>query len=78
MWRYSLVHHVGKLKASLLIAHGKKDEQVFIEHAFALKESLDKQGKTYDWFVKNTEGHGFFDEQNWAEYFEKAVMFLAR
>ena len=78
MRRYSPVHNVGKLKASLLIAHGKKDEQVPIEHALALKESLDKQGKKYDWFVKNTEGHGFYDEQNRTEYFEKVVEFLAR
>ncbi|MFT5840296.1 MAG: dipeptidyl aminopeptidase/acylaminoacyl peptidase [Flavobacteriales bacterium] len=78
MRKYSPVHNVHKLKASLLIAHGKKDERVPIAHAFALKEELNKQGKKYDWFVKDAEGHGFFDEQNRTEYFEKVVEFLAK
>jgi dipeptidyl aminopeptidase/acylaminoacyl peptidase len=78
MRKYSPVHNVHKLKASLLIAHGKKDEQVPFKHALALKDELDKQGKKYDWFVKDAEGHGFFDEQNRIEYFEKVVEFLAK
>lgn len=78
MRTYSPVHNVAKLKASLLIAHSKKDEQVPFKHALALKEELDRQGKKYAWFVKNSEGHGLFDEQNRTEYFETVVKFLAK
>lgn len=78
MRKYSPVHNVAKLKAPVLIAHGEKDVRVPIEHAEALRDAMDKHGKKYEWFVKETETHGFFDEQNRTEYYEKVVQFLEK
>lgn len=67
-----------KLIAPVLIAHGKKDVRVPIEHAEALRDAMDKHGKSYEWFVKDTETHGFYDERNRTEYYEKVAGFLAK
>lgn len=78
MRKYSPVHNVDKLKAKLLIAHGGKDVRVPIEHAEKLMAELDKQSKPYETFIKEYENHGFYDEQNRTEYYEKVVEFLRK
>lgn len=74
---FSPVNNVDKLNAPILIAHGKKDRRVPVIHANRLKKALDKHNKPYEWFVKSSETHGFYDEENRAEYYEKVTEFLA-
>jgi dipeptidyl aminopeptidase/acylaminoacyl peptidase len=78
MHQHSPVNNVDKLKAPLLIAHGGQDERVPIEHAEKLMAELDKQGKPYEKFIKEYENHGFYNEQNRIEYYEKVVEFLGK
>jgi len=75
---FSPVHRVPMLKAALLVAHGKKDRRVPFEQAEALREQLDRHNKTYQWFERSTEAHGFYDEENRTAYFETVVGFLAK
>lgn len=74
---HSPVNHVHKLKANLLIAHGKKDERAPYDQALSLKTALDKAGKSYQWLDFNDESHGFYSEQNQQVYFSKVQAFLA-
>lgn len=74
---FSPVHQVNKLKASLLIAHGKKDKRAPVEHAERLKNALDKAGKSYQWLEFNDEAHGFYAPQNQEIYFRAVQKFLA-
>jgi dipeptidyl aminopeptidase/acylaminoacyl peptidase len=76
--KFSPVNNVESLNAPILIAHGKKDRRVPINHANALKKKLDKLDKHYEWFVKSSETHGFHDEKNRAEYYQKVSEFLAK
>ncbi len=76
--KYSPVNHVEKLKAPVFIAHGKQDSVAVFEHATSLRDELDKHDKEYEWFVKGTESHGFFNEDNRAEYFEKVAAFIKK
>jgi dipeptidyl aminopeptidase/acylaminoacyl peptidase len=78
MRRYSPVNNLDKLKAKLLIAHGGQDVRVPIEHAEALMKKLDAKGVKYDTFIKDNENHGFHNEQNRTEYYQKVVAFLAK
>jgi len=78
MRQYSPVHNVHKLQAPVLIAHGEKDVRVPIEHAEALRDAMDKHKKEYEWFVKDTETHGFYDQKNRTEYFERVIVFLSK
>jgi dipeptidyl aminopeptidase/acylaminoacyl peptidase len=78
MHQYSPVNNVAKLAAPILIAHGRQDERVPIDHAEALMAELDKQGKPYETFIKEYENHGFYNEQNRSEYYEKVAEFLGK
>lgn len=70
--------HVAKLKASLLIMHGKRDDRAPIEHAEALKDALEKVNKPYDWYEFNDEAHGFYDAENQAQYMSHMQQFLQK
>ncbi|UAA39240.1 S9 family peptidase [Paraneptunicella aestuarii] len=76
MRAFSPVNNVNKLKAAILIAHGGKDEIVPIEHAEKLADKLKELNKPYKWFTKDLEGHGFFKEENRAEYYEEVARFM--
>lgn len=74
--QFSPVNHIKSLKAELFIAHGERDQRAPIEHAEALKKALDENNKKYQWFVKETEGHGYYSDKNRAEYLTKVVGFI--
>ena len=73
---YSPVNQVAKLKAKVLIAHGKRDKRAPLEHAIRLKSALDKAGKTYEWLEFNDETHGFYSPENRELYYRKLLQFL--
>ena len=75
--QFSPVNHIEKLNIPVFIAHGKKDKRVPFEHAERLRDALDEHNKDYEWFVKKSESHGFFNEDNRAEYYTKVSKFLA-
>ncbi|MEG3765767.1 S9 family peptidase [Alteromonas sp. 14N.309.X.WAT.G.H12] len=75
---FSPVNHVSKLAGPVLISHGEKDRRVPIEHAERLKAAMDKAQKPYEWFVESTETHGFYDENNRAQYYQRVIDFLAK
>lgn len=72
----SPVHHVSKIKAPILLAHGEKDERAPIEHAERLREALDEAGKNYEWYSLENEAHGFYNPENQKAYMKKVVKFL--
>lgn len=72
----SPVNYADKIKIPLLLAHGEEDERAPVEHVERLKEALDKQGKTYEWFVIDKEGHGFYKPENRKAYMKMVVEFL--
>ncbi|MFP6806713.1 MAG: prolyl oligopeptidase family serine peptidase [Pseudomonadales bacterium] len=74
--RFSPVNGVSKLKATVFIAHGKKDERAPYIHAKRLRKAMDKNKKKYQWFVKSKEGHGFYKDENQAEYLHAVMTFL--
>jgi dipeptidyl aminopeptidase/acylaminoacyl peptidase len=76
--QFSPVNNVQKLKAPVLIVHGEKDRRVPIEHAEALRIAMHEHNKEYEWFVKSSEAHGFYNEKNRTEYYEKVAGFLSR
>ncbi|OBP15445.1 hypothetical protein A5320_08800 [Rheinheimera sp. SA_1] len=76
--QYSPIHHVSKLKAHLLIAHGKKDERAPYIHAERLQQALDKAGKPYQWLEFNDETHGFYDPVNRTKYFNELKVYFSK
>jgi len=74
----SPVYHVDKLKAPVLLIHGEDDLRAPIDHAIKLKNALEKHNHTFEWFVKDKEGHGFYNEDNILAANKKILAFLEK
>lgn len=72
----SPAYNVDKIKAEIMLVHGGKDERVPIEQAEFLMAQFDDIGKSYEWFVKEREGHGFYKPENRLELYQKQLMFF--
>ncbi len=72
----SPVTYIDKLKAPIMIVHGGNDTRVPPEQAYILKEALEERNKSYEWFFKEKEGHGFFDPKNRVEFYQRSLEFL--
>ncbi|NRA71110.1 MAG: S9 family peptidase [Gammaproteobacteria bacterium] len=72
----SPVNYAQKIKIPLFLAHGKEDERAPYEHAKRLRKALDKANKSYQWFVLDKEGHGFYNPENQKNYMKKVIQFL--
>jgi dipeptidyl aminopeptidase/acylaminoacyl peptidase len=75
---HSPVNQVDRLKASVMLIAGGQDETVPPVHAQNLRAALDKRGIGYEWLYKPNEGHGFYDEKNNTELFQRITQFLDR
>jgi dipeptidyl aminopeptidase/acylaminoacyl peptidase len=72
----SPLQNLEKLKTPVFIVHGEDDPRAAFEHAEALRDALDDINYPYEWLSKKGEGHGFYDEGNREELFERILMFL--
>jgi dipeptidyl aminopeptidase/acylaminoacyl peptidase len=75
---YSPAHNVEKIKGEVFIAHGGDDVRVPVEHAYRLRTAMDAIGKSYEWMIKEDEGHGFFDVDNRVDLAERMLSFFDR
>ncbi len=76
--RQSPLTYIDQLKAQLMIVHGEDDIRVPINQAELLRSALQKRNYPYDWLTKRDEGHGFFNEDNRVELYEKLAAFLEK
>ncbi len=76
MRRVSPLYHVDKIKAPLMIVHGRRDPRVVMQHADDLRDELDDQNKPYVWLVQSREGHGFRKEENVIDLYKRMDKFL--
>ncbi len=74
--KFSPVNNIAKLKAEVLIAHGKEDSRAPFEHAEILMDNLKKANKKYRFLGFERETHGFYAEHNRRTYFEEVASFL--
>jgi len=72
----SPVYNVDKIKANILLIHGKKDERVPIEQAHSLKKAFDNINKDYAWLELVNEGHGYNNNENRKKVYQKILNFL--
>jgi dipeptidyl aminopeptidase/acylaminoacyl peptidase len=67
---------IADLRALILVAHGKQERPAPFVHAKRLRKTPKKHGKEYEWFLKNREAHGFYNNENQVEYLQTAIKFL--
>jgi len=74
--RGSPVYNADKLKAKVLLIHGKQDRRAPIEHAERMKKALEDAGAQPEWLVEQKEAHGFYDEGARERMYTRLVAFL--
>ena len=74
----SPINQLDSLKANVMLVVGGQDERVPPVHGESLHMALNKRGIAHEWLYKPGEGHGFYDEQNTTELYERLTQFLDR
>ncbi|WP_073271725.1 alpha/beta hydrolase family protein [Microbulbifer donghaiensis] len=72
----SPLYNTDKLDLPLFVIHGEQDERVPVEHAEALLEQLEEDGKPVKTLMVPNEGHGFFSEENNRRLYTELLGFL--
>lgn len=75
---HSPLYHTDKLDLPLFIIHGEQDERAPLEHAEALLDQLEEDGKSVKTLIVPDEGHGFYSEENNRELYTQLLGFLDR
>lgn len=74
----SPINQLDKLKASVMLVVGGQDVRVPPVQGESLHAALNQRGVPHEWLYKSDEGHGFYDEKNSTELYERLVQFLDR
>ena len=73
---HSPINQLDRLKANVMLVVGGQDQRVPPVQGESLHAALLKRGVAHEWLYKPDEGHGFYDERNAAELFERVTRFL--
>ncbi|GAB1263402.1 S9 family peptidase [Aurantivibrio infirmus] len=74
----SPVYNAEKIKAKIMLAHGKNDNRAPVEHAEKMRNALIKAGNEPEYLVETLEGHGFFGVETRENFYTKILEFLDR
>ncbi|OYU99548.1 MAG: dipeptidyl aminopeptidase [Burkholderiales bacterium PBB5] len=75
---FSPLPQAARLKAPLLLAHGREDKRVPVAHALRLRDALTKAGNPPEWVLYDDEGHGWVRPANRYDFARKMEAFLAK
>lgn len=75
---HSPVNQLDKLKANVMLIVGGEDVRVPPKQGQNLHFALQSRGIAHEWLYKAGEGHGFYDEANNVELFQRVTQFLDR
>lgn len=74
----SPVNFADRIRVPLLMAYGKNDPRVRIEHGYAMERALKRAGKPYEMVIEENEGHGFRKEEAAIAFYRHVDEFLAK
>ncbi len=74
----SPVNFADRIKAPVLMAYGKNDPRVVIDHGYDMERALKKAGKSYEMIIEADEGHGFRMEERRIGFFTRVDAFLKK
>jgi dipeptidyl aminopeptidase/acylaminoacyl peptidase len=76
IYETSPVHFADRIQAPLLMAYGKNDPRVHIDHGFDMERALKKAGKNFEMIIEEEEGHGFRLEERSIAFYTRVDAFL--
>jgi dipeptidyl aminopeptidase/acylaminoacyl peptidase len=74
----SPVEQVSKIKAPVMLMHGKQDRRVPIVHAETMRQALKDAGREPEWAIYDYEQHGILRPDNLKDYWNRIDTFLAK
>lgn len=74
----SPVHHADRIRVPVMLAAGKRDSRVSVEHSERMRDALTAAGNPPEWLVEEYEGHGFFKLENNRELYTRMASFFER
>lgn len=74
----SPLHQAARLKNPLLLAHGKLDRRVPIEHGERLRDALKGHNPSVEWIEYEKEGHGWSIPATDIDFWSRVERFLGR
>ena len=72
----SAMIHADEIEVPLLLFHGDEDNVVSVNHSKFISDSLEKRNIPYEFCIYNGEGHGFRNDVNIVNYYERIDRFL--
>ena len=75
--RSAPVERAGEIKAPLLLAFGREDRRVPIEHGLRMRAALTAVGRPPEWIVYEDEGHGWRTVEHRLDFYRRIDRFLA-
>lgn len=76
--KVSPINIAHQIKCPTLVVHGIDDSVVSFEQSKKLIQVLKSTNVELDYYFEYAEGHGFFEEENVVEYYEKVEGFLSK
>lgn len=76
--RVSPLEHAEQAGVPILLAYGRNDTRVPLEHGTDFRAALDQHGKPYEWVVYADEAHGFNKSANVFDFYRRVERFLAK
>lgn len=72
----SPLSQIDKLKAPFFIVAAEDDTRVPYSQSKQLRAALEERGHPHEWMSKPNEGHGYYNQANRAEFYERMLGFL--
>ena len=69
-------YQADKIRAKVLLAHGRKDNIAPYKQVKNMRKALVKAGNEPEYFIERREGHGFFGQESRVRYYKKLLAFL--
>jgi acetyl esterase/lipase len=73
---FSPINHADKIKANVLLIHGKKDSRVPVINAETMLQKLQNAGKEVPYLLFSNSGHGVYDPQGRNTLYNGVLEFL--
>jgi dipeptidyl aminopeptidase/acylaminoacyl peptidase len=74
----SPVHLARQIRKPVLMAYGKRDRRVPIEHGERMRDALKAHNPNVEWVVYEKEGHGWFLLDTEKDFWGRVERFLAK
>jgi dienelactone hydrolase len=76
--KHSPIHLAERITKPVLMAYGKLDLRVPIEHGERMRDALEPHNKQVEWVRYDDEGHGWYRQKTRRDFWTRVETFLAR